>query len=190
MSAKKAVFTDEAFLHYRLDNESSSVNNPGKVFSVRKEYEEIENYLKKNDLYSTFGELMQMAKFGAYYWNIYQLKPSLRYDFIETTKEEFSQAKKDGMLEESLFLDKAQWKLLNFILNHDVKTSLKYIKVSGIKTSIKRKIRGVAKKCFLAVSPTYRKQIELSELISELENENSALKYKIKMIEKNRDAKK
>ncbi len=41
-SAKRAYFTTEAFLHYRIDNEASSVNNPGKVMNVCYEYAEIE----------------------------------------------------------------------------------------------------------------------------------------------------
>lgn len=180
----KAVFTDEAFLHYRLDNESSSVNNPGKIFNVCKEYAEIEKYLRDNNLYNKYAEIMQMAKFGAYYWNIYRLAPNLRKDFIIRTKKEFQIARNEGTLNQSLFLNKDQWDLLNYILDHNVNSSLKYISLNGKKTSFKSNIKKILKKFYITIRPTYKKQLEISKLISELETENILLKQKIKNLER------
>lgn len=183
-STKKAVFTDEAFLHYRLDNDSSSVNNPGKVFNVCKEYEEIEKYLRSRGLYETFGEVMQMAKFGAYYWNIYRLSPNLRKDFLEKAKEEFLIAENEHTLNESLFLDKEQWHLLNRILNDNVEKTLRYIRVSDSRIKVKKILRMAAKRCLYFIRPSYKKQKEISKLIDELSAENVALRQKIRSLER------
>ena len=88
-SARKAVFTNQAFLHYRQDNEASSVNNPGKVFCIADEFHEIEDFLKKNDLYETLGSLMRIAKWASYSWNIERLKAELSKDFILKASEEY-----------------------------------------------------------------------------------------------------
>ena len=181
---KRAVFTEAAFLHYRLDNESSSVHNPGKVFNVCKEYEEIEKYLRARDLYGRFGEIMQMAKFGAYYWNIYRLSPDLRKDFVEKTREEFLKAKTEGTLNESLFLDKNQWKLLNYILDNDTRKSLHYIARSRNTVGFSKRVKSLLKRALVNIRPTYKKQLEISELISELTEENIELRDKIKELEK------
>lgn len=183
-STHKAVFTDEAFLHYRLDNESSSVNNPGKVYNVCKEYAEIEDYLRRNKIYDNYAEIMQMAKFGAYYWNIYRLSPDLRKGFVKKTKEEFLNARDEGSLNKSLFLNVDQWNLLNYILDHNVSSSLKYIKFNGKKDSLKLKIKKALKKAYITIRPTYKKQLEISNLIKELENENMIMKQKIKKLER------
>lgn len=183
-TTKKAVFTDEAFLHYRLDNDASSVNNPGKVYNVCKEYEEIEKYLRKNHSYETFGELMQMAKFGSYYWNIYRLAPNLRRGFVEKTKEEFLAARDEGVINKTLFIDEEQWRLLNYILDNTVDASLKYIRKNDLKIHAKKAIRSTAKKWLYTLRPTYKKQKEISRLISEVSAENDALRQKVKSLER------
>ncbi len=184
-TTKKAVFTSDAFLHYRLDNESSSVNNPGKVFNVCKEYAEIESYLRKNNLYDKFAELMQMAKFGAYYWNINRLSEELREGFIERVKDEYEVAEKEGTLNESLFLDKNQWNLLRYILEHTPKDSVKYtIELSQAAPSPRRNVRSVIKKVALKCFPHYRKQKEATQLVDELEAKIRNLQQRIKELEK------
>ena len=183
-STHKAVFTDEAFLHYRLDNESSSVNNPGKIYNVRKEYAEIEDYLRKNKIYDNYAEIMQMAKFGAYYWNIYRLAPGLRKDFVKKAKDEFLVARDEGSLNKSLFLDASQWNLLNYILDHNVDSSLRYIRFNGWRANFKQKAKKGLKTAYMTIRPTYKKQLEISSLIKELEDENMILKQKIKELER------
>lgn len=183
-TTKKAVFTSEAYLHYRLDNESSSVNNPGKVFCVCEEYAEIEKYLRSNNLYDKFGEIMQMTKFGAYNWNLYRLAPDLRKDFIARIKEEFSKARKENTLNKSLFLNPDQWTLLNYILDHSIDESVKYVNSSNNKMSAKMRIKKGIKKIYKKINPSYRKQLEISELIKEILEENAELKEKIKLLER------
>lgn len=98
-NAKRVVFTDDAFLHYRQDNEASSVNSPGKVFCVCDEYREIESYLKKKKLSDKFGSLAQKTKYGAYMWNFNRLSDGLDAEFLEQFSKEYAEADKSGILD-------------------------------------------------------------------------------------------
>ena len=182
-STQKAVFTEATFLHYRLDNESSSVNNPGKVFNVCNEYAEIEKYLKKNNLYERFKKILQATKFGAYYWNIYRLSPKLRGDFVDKIRVEFISARNDGLLDQSFFPDKKQWKVLNYIINNDTQDAIRYINRAEQLTRFSSGTKRRLKNLLTTVNPLYRKQLEINKLINELYDENAELKSKLDALE-------
>lgn len=181
-AAKRAYFTTEAFLHYRIDNESSSVNNPGKVMNVCYEYESIEEYLRKYHYFEELGPIMETAKFGAYYWNLLRLKPKLLRDFIKRTKEEFQKADDEHILFENYF-DAPKWEMLQYILNHHNINSIKlYIK----RQKLKLLVRGKLKDIYLTIFPTYRKQALISELITELYSESDLVETRLKLLEDQR----
>lgn len=102
-SAKRAVFTEEAFLHYRQDNEASSVNSPGKVFCIADEYHEIESFLKKNSLIDELGPMAQATKYGGYSWNFKRLTNGLDGDFLKLFSKEYKEADKSGALDYDYF---------------------------------------------------------------------------------------
>jgi len=89
---RRAVFTRNPFLHYRRDNEASSVHSPGKALNVVKEYAEIRRYLVENGLYDDLAALVHVCKWGAYRWNIDRLDPDVAGDFIALAAEEFRRA--------------------------------------------------------------------------------------------------
>lgn len=187
--AQRVVFTDEAFLHYRLDNESSSVNNPGKVFYVCDEYEEIERFLKDKGLYNRYGEIMQVAKFGAYYWNIYRLSPELRKEFVKRVQKEYLLAQEEGDLNESLFRYVGKWDLVKYIIDHDIDESMEYIKRAKRKNDKKIKAKKTLKKIYLKLRPAYRKQLEISRLVGELEQNNYRLSREVEQLKAELEAK-
>jgi glycosyltransferase involved in cell wall biosynthesis len=102
-SAKKVYFTDQAYLHYRIDNESSSVKSLAKVYNVNQEYASIKDFLKKKKLLKKLGPVMEYAKFGACYWNLKRLPRKLAREYITTMSQEFRQARQDGLLDLSIF---------------------------------------------------------------------------------------
>lgn len=74
---------DVPLLHYRLDNENSSVNNPGKAYCVCDEWKEIYNFVRSDK--PRFGHLyslMPILQYGTYSWNYHRLAPELRRKFI------------------------------------------------------------------------------------------------------------
>ncbi len=184
-SAHRAVFTSDAFLHYRIDNEASSVNNPKKVMNVCYEYEEIEKYLKAHDSFETFAPLMEATKFGAYFWNILRLKSNLLPDFLQRVKEEYVKARQEDLLIKEYFESPTQWKLLQFILNHSIGEAVLYIKLLKVKLAVRKKLKAT----LIALRPGYKKQKEIASLISELSATNDFLAAKLKLLEEQNNEK-
>lgn len=116
-SARRAVFTEDAFLHYRQDNEASSVNSPGKVFCVADEYHEIEAFLDKKGLTEELGPMAQATKYGAYIWNFKRLSDELDADFLKLFSKEYKQADRAGILDYGYF-DSNMRRDLEEIINH------------------------------------------------------------------------
>ncbi len=82
--AERAVFLDDAFLYYRQDNETSSINSKGKVFCVCDECAEVERLLKAD--YPDNQQLWQLKdkfKFDKYNWNFWRLEDLLRKEFLQ-----------------------------------------------------------------------------------------------------------
>lgn len=135
-TAKRVYFTTDAYLHYRQDNEASSVNNPGKVLCIVDEYNEITRFLEKNDLIEEFGHLAQRTKYGAYFWNFMRLDGELDGQFLEHFSKEYKEADTAGGLNWSLFDINDQRNLLEIINNPSLflkrKKSQKKAKVSVI----------------------------------------------------------
>ncbi len=102
--ADRAVLTQESFLHYRQDNESSSVNSPGKVYCVCDEYEEMERFLNaRKDLPEKLRQILLKMKYDSYMWNYERLAPDLQAEFILQVSKEFSLHMESGELDLGLF---------------------------------------------------------------------------------------
>ena len=90
-SCDNAVLLDEAFLHYRQDNEASSVNSPGKVFCVCDEYSEMHEYLNTHWIDRSYlrGILARM-RFDTYEWNYDRLNDELKERFFPKMLEDIT----------------------------------------------------------------------------------------------------
>lgn len=116
-SAKRVVLTTDAFVHYRLDNENSSVNHPDKANCLVTEYQEIETFLTERGLFNQFGSLMNTAKLRNYHWNLQRLSPTLAHKFYQTLRSELQSAAEEGVLNRDYF-SHSEWRALNAILKH------------------------------------------------------------------------
>lgn len=89
-SANRLAYSSRAFLHYRQDNEKSSVNNPGKVFCICDEHAEIKRFLNEDrpDLKSELDPIRAKVKYYNYHWNLYRLAPDLRLEFLNRFAQE------------------------------------------------------------------------------------------------------
>ena len=96
-SCGKAVLMNDAFLHYRQDNEASSVNSPGKVFCVCDEYDEMHSYLDAHWQSRAYlrGVLARM-RFDTYEWNYDRLSAELREAFFPKMREDLLADEKMG----------------------------------------------------------------------------------------------
>ena len=121
-SAEKVWLTNEAFLHYRQDNENSSINSKAKVFCVNDEFAEIEKFCKTNELIHLL-PLAQRLKYGSYIWNYKRLVYPLNFNFIMRMSKEFKKAKQENLIRKELFLD--SYKHIKRIIKHPVLTYIK-----------------------------------------------------------------
>lgn len=102
--ARKAVMTFEAFVRYRQDNESSSINRSDKLYCVPEEYREIERFLLEDEArFGSLLSLMERRKFGAYLWNYDRIAPESHLEFAEFVSREFSEARERSLLDSELF---------------------------------------------------------------------------------------
>ena len=129
-SARRIVYTDKPYLHYRTDNANSSVKSLAKVTCVMNEFAEIEKYLDENDAPVELKYIEQVAKFGAYHWNLQRLPKDLALEFLKLIKAEYARAKKSGLLSKSYFPFK-YWAALQIIMHCSPKTYLKIDNLRG-----------------------------------------------------------
>lgn len=113
MTAKKVLLLNDAFLHYRCDNENASVKSKGKVFCVTDEWNAAEQYLKDKGLL-TIGakKIIAHAKLGNYLWNLNRLEGEEYKAFLRQFQKEYSKYISDKLVEKIYFDDKTWNKLL------------------------------------------------------------------------------
>ena len=114
-SAKRIVLTDKAYLHYRRDNENSSVKSNKKIYAVNKEYSEIEKYLKNKNLWEKYKYIFQAVKFAGYHWNLLRLSGNDLKKYIRNMRDEFNGAKARQLLKKEFF-PKNHWLALQALL--------------------------------------------------------------------------
>ena len=114
-AAERIVYTDKAFLHYRTDNNESSVKSLEKADYVIQEYAEAERYLDEIKAKRKLTYIVQAAKFGAFHWNLIRLPRSLAMIFALKMQQNFRAAKKAGLLQRDYWPMK-YWLALQVIL--------------------------------------------------------------------------
>lgn len=103
-SAARATFIADAILHYRQDNEKSSVNSSAKVYCVCDEYASMASFV--NDRLEGDPRLMgilECMKFDSYMWNYDRLSGDLRGVFIVRASSEFADDLDKGLVDFRLF---------------------------------------------------------------------------------------
>ncbi|QPK94647.1 glycosyltransferase [Actinomyces sp. zg-332] len=94
--ASRVFYTTNAYLHYRKDNEASSVNSVAKTFSIQEEYAEIERFLREKNKYEDLMHVYHKVKFQGYFWNINRLTPALAEEFINAINIEYKKHLENG----------------------------------------------------------------------------------------------
>ena len=116
IAAERAVATDRAFLHYRIDNEGSSVKSRAKAFFICEEYEEVWGYLSQRpEAYEALKTKIPRVQLGVYLWNLDRLSPELQYSFYEQFVKEFRVFQEQDFLDESEHIP-FKWELLQGML--------------------------------------------------------------------------
>ena len=119
-SCDNSVLLNEAFLHYRQDNEKSSVNSPGKVFCVCDEYEEMHRYLDSHCQARIYlRSVLAKMRFDSYEWNYDRLSPELREQFVPRMVEDVNSDLQQGYSDLNIFEPSKRLNLI--LLLHDSK---------------------------------------------------------------------
>ncbi|MBM6676699.1 glycosyltransferase [Olsenella uli] len=101
--ARRAALVHGAVLHYRQDNESSSINNRDKAYFVCREYAEVERFVLEDVCDPRLMPIAQKRKYDAYVWNLARIDPSLRPEFASRASAELGAALERGWLDTGLF---------------------------------------------------------------------------------------
>ena len=114
--AKRVKLLDECFLHYRQDNEGSSINSASKVFCVCDEYREIERFLSERPEIKAKLDIVKNAlKYNTYIWNYERLSEEKALEFLKVASEEFKADMLSGMCLKDAY-PWYKWGNLNFII--------------------------------------------------------------------------
>lgn len=114
--AKRAKLLEECFLHYRQDNENSSINSSAKVFCVCDEYREIERFLDSHPEAKAKLDIVKNAlKYNTYIWNYDRLSEEKALEFLKVASEEFKNDMLSGMCLKEAY-PWYKWNHLNFII--------------------------------------------------------------------------
>ena len=82
VTAQKVVMSEEAILHYRQDNEASSVNDAQKVMCVCKEFDMAERFIKNDPDCEDLRKVLFRLRYDSYMWNFARLAPEQRREFV------------------------------------------------------------------------------------------------------------
>lgn len=119
--AKRVIFSTKPILKYRQDNESSSVNSPGKVYCVCDEYDEMEKFLRLHkEKRERFEGVKERMKYDSYLWNYDRLDEKLKKEFLDRAVAEFRRDMDAGDIDWELFEPWAEADLLTMIKSPDV----------------------------------------------------------------------
>ena len=90
LMADRVAFTSQAYLHYRQDNEQSSVNNPDKAMCIIDEQHSISQYIIDHNMDSPkMRKIANLIKFNKYKWSLRRLPLKLALQFLPIMSKEF-----------------------------------------------------------------------------------------------------
>ena len=103
-AANRVKLLKDGYLHYRIDNASSSVKNQNKLFCVCDEYAEVWDYAKRDhDKFQIIKYWIPRQQYEGYLWNLNRLAPELQQRFYPRYVEEFSKIKAAGLIDSDRF---------------------------------------------------------------------------------------
>jgi len=117
MSARRVAILKKGFLHYRVDNNASSVKSAAKVFAVCDEYALTEDFMARDPQRGeAFADTLNLVKFCTYRWNYNRLTGEARREFGARMAGEFARAREEGTLKEGFFYPE-DWQMLGVMMD-------------------------------------------------------------------------
>lgn len=167
-SAKKAFLTNDAYLHYRIDNDNSSVKSKGKIFAVVDELTEMYKFSRETKHFEQLKPILFQRKYEIYMWNYGRLTSDAAREFISHVSKELKEDKVNGLYDTAL-LTRKEKTIFNLI---ETSPSLFYLLkfTTGSKKFLKRGAKKVARKTLPAHRSLHKVNISNAELTDKLDN--------------------
>lgn len=102
-SAERAWFSPKAFLHYRRDNENSSIKSTAKIWAVWEEHAEVERFLAEHEEWKALVPVAFRMKYQSYYWNFRRLAMPADREFCLKAAENLRHGFVQGKVQKALF---------------------------------------------------------------------------------------
>jgi len=106
IAANRVVLVDQYHLHYRVDNENSSVHSRDKAFFICDEMDSARDFLAERHpaKVELLSPVLWARRASAYKWNYDRISDDNGILFLERVKEEFGEQIGSEMLQEELFV--------------------------------------------------------------------------------------
>lgn len=109
-SARRVVLVDRAVVHYRQDNEASSVNSSAKALCVCDEGDEIMRFVEARSDAAELAPIAAKVRFDSYLWNYERLASELRPAFAARMAQDLRKEDERGIAVEALL---EPWKVVD-----------------------------------------------------------------------------
>ncbi|MFT3877607.1 MAG: glycosyltransferase [Propioniciclava sp.] len=158
--ASRLTWVYPAFVHYRQDNENSSVNSMGKVNAVFDEYGEIGRWLAgRPELEERFARVKAKMMYDSCIWNYERVADKHKVELLTLTRDAFLAEQAAGHLDIRLF---EPWKLtgLQTILLSPARSHAERSVPESTLSKVKRNLRaGGPKRVLVAASRALRDKV-------------------------------
>ncbi|HEX7484265.1 MAG TPA: glycosyltransferase [Candidatus Saccharimonadales bacterium] len=167
-SATKAYLTNDAYLHYRIDNDNSSVKSKGKIFAVVDELTDMYRFAKETKHFDQLIPILFQRKYEIYMWNYGRLTSDAAREFISHVNKELKSDKENGLYDTTL-LTRKEKTIFDLIV-----TSPNLFYLLKLTTGSKKFLKRGAKKAARTVSPAHRSlhkhQMHAAEMTDKIDN--------------------
>lgn len=112
VSAKRVMFVKDAYLHYRIDNDNSSVKSSGKIFSICDEFQSMQAFLNEDkNKKEKYSKILQVLKLDSYTWNLNRITAEFQNVFKDQIALDYIKADYEHALDQKYF-DPYRWQLV------------------------------------------------------------------------------
>ncbi|MCL2807146.1 MAG: glycosyltransferase [Coriobacteriia bacterium] len=169
--ATRVYLTKQAYLHYRLDNESSSLHNLSKAFYVVDELCEMERFTVEQGIDEYLSHLVQERKVSIFFWTLKRLSGKNAEDFAQMMTEQFEAARSAKLHDYSVISFEDECNLVGFF-----RCPERFINQDERQGKLFSRAKALALKLFRS----YKRQQVLLEQLEELTIRNEVLAARIK----------
>lgn len=137
--AQRIILLKKPFLHYRRDNEESSVNSTGKVYCICDEMHLCEDFIHSEGLdINIMLPILVQIKLNNYFWNFCRISQRFQWKFLLQMRKELLAHDKDGLIHRKDYTDN-NWRILQQILHQPLRFYLAFCKGNRLFTWVRER---------------------------------------------------